>query len=186
MIFSILQAFKLSSLQALNPSSLKSSGKESSRIPRATAPSPPSSLGRTFWGVAPVLGSPWAPKPPSQPPSSQPRCIQEGFQALACTKMSPHSSKIHEKSLSWSQHPPKQFPRCPSHPSQAPKECRKPIKTLCFQWFLLSRQYAKLTPKSCKKPPRAAQVGHPRGKCDPSYRQLGSKLTHLAANLAPT
>ena len=97
----------------------------------------------------------WAPPGPPSPPASHPAPSQgasrKGFRHWPATKMSPHSPKIHEKSLSWSQHPPKQFPRCPSHPSQAPKECRKPIKTLCFSMVFAIQTICKTDTKMMQK-----------------------------------
>ena len=87
--------------------------------------------------------------------------------------MSPHSPKIHEKSLSWSQHPPKQFPRCPSHPSQAPKECRKPTKSRFFHCFCYPDHMQNWRQNDAKSHPKSLKLAI-----------LGSNVTHVSANLA--
>ena len=91
--------------------------------------------------------------------------------------MSLHSPKIHKKSVSWSQHPPKQWPRCPSQPSQAPKEYRKPNKTMVFPWFFHSFCY----PDHMQNWPQNDAKIHPKPL---KLAILGSNVTHVSANLA--
>ena len=168
MNFSILQAFKLSSLQALNPSSLKSSGKESSRIPRATAPSPPQRTGIPETGLTSRPGLPLGPQAP-QPATQLPAKVHPGRVSGTglrpkCHHIAPRSTKNHSLGANIPRNSSQDAPATPPKHRKSTENLQKPT---FFPLFLLSRPYATLTPKSCKKTPNVAQVGHPRVKCDP-------------------
>ena len=113
----------------------------------------------------------WAPPGPPSPPASHPAPSQGAsrkglrhWPAPKCHHIAPRSTKNHSLGANI---PRNSSQDAPATPPKHPKNAENLQNPYVFPWFLLSRPYAKLTPKSCKKPPKVAQVGHPRVKCDP-------------------
>ena len=107
--------------------------------------------------------------------------------------MPQHRPNINQTTPSWSQHRPKQPPRCSNHPIQPPQNLQKPLKKqMVFKCFLISsasakmlQKYSQNSAKASKSEPNMAILALTWPILGATCCQLGSNLAHVAPIFAP-